>query len=167
MPRQTEPNANNALGDILRGMMPGCEVRSENTQTFIDHPGRHADVLIVAPGRSPVVVEVEYEPAVEAEKDASERLGLRVKGAPRTVEAAIALRYPKTVEDAYDLRLAQARIHRRTALGTALEEARGCSCESGIMVLEQKPAGKQGAPNRCCHRTNPTVSASSLTTTAW
>ena len=65
MPRQTEPNANNALGDMLRGMMPDCEVRSENTQTFIDHPGRHADVLIVAPGRSPVVVEAEYEPAVE------------------------------------------------------------------------------------------------------
>ena len=86
--------------------MPDCEVRSENTQAFIDHPGRHADVLIVAPGRSPVVVEAEYEPAVEVEKDASERLGLRVKGAPRTVEAAIALRYPKTVENAYDLRSA-------------------------------------------------------------
>ena len=28
-----------------------------------------------------------------------------------------------------------ARIHRRTALGTALEEARGCSSESEIMVL--------------------------------
>ena len=27
------------------------------------------------------------------------------------------------------------RIHRRTALGTALEEARGCSSESEIMVL--------------------------------
>ena len=96
MPRQTEPNANNALGDMLRGMMSGCEVRSENTQTFSDYPGRHADVMIVAPGRSPVVVEAEYEPAVEVEKDASERLGLRVRGAPRTVEAAIALRYPKT-----------------------------------------------------------------------
>ena len=60
-----------------------------------------------------------------------------------------------------------ARIHRRTALGTALEEARGCSSESGIMVLEEKPARKQGAPNRCCHRTIPTVSASSLTTIAW
>ena len=106
MPRQTEPNANNALGDLLRSMMPGCEVRSENTQTFTDHPGRHADVLIAAPGRSPVVVEAEYEPAIEVEKDASERLGLRVRGAPRTVEAAIALRYPKTVEDAYDLRFA-------------------------------------------------------------
>ena len=33
--------------------------------------------------------------------------------------------------------------------------------------MEQKPARKQGAPNRCCHRTNPTVSASSLTTIAW
>ena len=111
MPRQTEPNANNALGDMLRGMMPGCEVRSENTQTFSDHPGRHADVLIVAPGRSPVVVEAEYEPAVEVEKDASERLGLRVRGAPRTVEAAIALRYPRSVEDAYDLRLALVETH--------------------------------------------------------
>ena len=59
------------------------------------------------------------------------------------------------------------RIHRRTSLGTALEEAGGCPSESGIMVLEQKPARKQGAPNRCCHRTNPTVSASSLTTIAW
>ena len=59
------------------------------------------------------------------------------------------------------------RIHRRTAFGTALEEAIGCSSESGIMVLEQKPARKQGAPNRCRHRTIPTVSASSLTTIAW
>ena len=57
-------------------------------------------------------------------------------------------------------------IHRGTALGTALKEARGCSSESGIMVLQQKTAWKQGAPNRCCHRTIPTGSASSLTTTA-
>ncbi len=112
MPRQTEPNANNALGDLLRGMMPGCEVRSENTQTFPDYPGRHADVLIAAPGRSPVVVEAEYEPAAEVERDASERLGLRVQGQPRTVEAAIAVRYPKVVEDAYDVRqaLSEARL---------------------------------------------------------
>ena len=35
------------------------------------------------------------------------------------------------------------------------------------MVLKQKTARKQGAPSRCCHRIIPTVSASSLTTTAW
>ena len=112
MARQTEPNANNVLGDLLRGMMPGCKVRSENTQTFPSHPGRHADVLITAPGRSPVVVEAEYEPAPEAEEDAHERLGLSVQGEPRTIEAAIALRYPQAVEDAYDLRqaLAEARL---------------------------------------------------------
>ena len=34
--------------------------------------------------------------------------------------------------------LALARIHRRRALGTALEEARGCPHESGIMVLKQQ-----------------------------
>ena len=108
MPRQTEPNANNALGELLRGMMPGCEIRSENTQTFRDYPGRHADVLIVAPGRSPVVVEAEYEPAAEVEKDASERLGLHVVGQPGTIEAAVAVRYPQAVEDAYDVREALA-----------------------------------------------------------
>ncbi len=112
MPHQTEPNANNALGDLLRGMMPGCEVRSENTQTFPDHPGRHADVLITAPGRSPVAVEAEYEPAPEAEEDAHARLGLTVVGSLRTIEAAIAVRYPEAVEDAYDVRqaLAEARL---------------------------------------------------------
>ena len=67
----------------------------------------------------------------------------------------------------YAIDLGLTRIHRRTAFGTALEEARGCSCESGIMVLKQKTGPRKGAPNRCCHRTNPTVSASSLTTTAW
>ena len=92
-----------ALGNLLKGMMPTCEVRSENTQTFPEHPGRHADVLITAAGRSPVVVEAEYVPAAEVEKDAKDRLGLRVTGEPRTIEAAIALRYPQAVEEAYDV----------------------------------------------------------------
>ena len=61
MPNQTEPNANNALGDLLRSMMSGGRVLSENIQTFPAHPGQHADVLITAPGRSPMVVEAEYE----------------------------------------------------------------------------------------------------------
>ena len=58
------------------------------------------------------MVEAEYEPAAEVERDASERLGLRVQGQPRTVEAAIAVRYPQVVEDAYDVRqaLSEARL---------------------------------------------------------
>ena len=100
-PKQIEPSVNNALGDLLRGMMPTCNIRSENTQTFPNYPGRHADVLITATGRSPVVVEAEFEPAPEAEKDASERLGLKVVGEPRSIEAAVALRYPAVLETAY------------------------------------------------------------------
>ena len=103
MPNQTEPNANNALGDLLRGMMPGSKVLSENTQTFPAHPSRHADVLITAPGRSPVVVEAEYDPAPEAEQDAADRLGLDVAGESRSIEAAIALRYPSSVRDSYNV----------------------------------------------------------------
>ena len=103
MPQQTEPSANNALGNILRQMMRGSQILSENTQTFPDYPGRHADVLVTAPGRSPVPIEAEFLPAPEAEKDASARLGLRVANEPRTIEAAIAVRYPGAVQDCYNL----------------------------------------------------------------
>ncbi len=103
MPRQTEPNANNALGNLLRGMLPGCVVLAENTQTFADYPGRHSDVLITGRGRAPVVVEAEYEPAATVEQDARERLGLNIAGDGRAIEAAIAVRYPATVEAAYDV----------------------------------------------------------------
>ena len=34
MPRHTEPSANTALANILRGMMHGCNIRSESTQTI-------------------------------------------------------------------------------------------------------------------------------------
>ena len=110
MPNQTEPNANNVLGDLLRAMMPGSRVLSENTQTFPAHPGQHADVLITAPGRSPVVVEAEYEPAPEAEQDAAQRLGLQVAGESRTIESAIALRYPVSVRDSYNVSQAVADV---------------------------------------------------------
>ena len=100
---QTEPSANNALADLLKPMLPGCQVRSEQTQTIIDHPGQHGDILVTSIGRSPVFVEAEYDPAPEAELDADKRLGVGVHGEVRTVEAAIALRYPATVANAYDL----------------------------------------------------------------
>ena len=102
-PKQMEPNVNNALGNLLKSMMPTCKVLSEHTNTFPEHPGRHADVLVTAAGRSPVTVEAEFEPAPEAEKDASERLGLKVNGELRTIEASVAVRYPLDLETAGNL----------------------------------------------------------------
>ena len=62
MPRQTEPNANNALGILLQGMMYGSTVRSENTQTLVDHPIRKPDILVTEAGRAPIIIEAEFEP---------------------------------------------------------------------------------------------------------
>ena len=106
MPRQTEPNANNALGSLLQEMLPRSQARSENTQAISGHPGLRPDIIITAPGRSPVVVEAEYMPARTVEPEAKSRLGLEVAANGRVIEAAIALRYPDAIGDAHDLRAA-------------------------------------------------------------
>ncbi len=46
MPRQTEPNANNALGALLQGMMHGCSIRSENTQAIVGQAGLQPDIVM-------------------------------------------------------------------------------------------------------------------------
>ena len=103
MPRKIETSANDALGGLLKGMLGKSEVYSESTNTIEGHSGRHPDILVTGPGRSPVVVEAEYEPARTVEAEARDRLGLAVTVNPRPIEAAIALRYPEQVADADDL----------------------------------------------------------------
>ena len=103
MPQQTEQNANNALGALLRRMLPKYDVLYENTQQIVNKPNLRPDVLITAPGRSPVVVEAEYMPAYTAEGEAEGRLGLEVVGTARHIDAAIALRYPDHIKNSYDL----------------------------------------------------------------
>ena len=71
MPRQTEPNANNALSSLLQEMLPRSQVRSENTQAISGHPGLRPDIIVTAPGRSPVVIEAEYMPARTVEPEAN------------------------------------------------------------------------------------------------
>ena len=115
MPRQTEPNANNALGILLQGMMHGCNVRSENTQAIVGQAGLQPDIVITEAGRAPIIIEAEFEPARDVEDEAEARLGLEVVEGRRTVEAVIALKYPASVTDADDL-------------NTALSEARLSYC---------------------------------------
>ena len=106
MPRQTEPNANNALGLLLQPMLSGSRVLFENTRVIAGRPALQPDLLITDPGRAPVVIEAEYLPAANVESEARARLGLSVTDHPRPIEAAIALRYPAEVGDAADLRAA-------------------------------------------------------------
>ena len=111
-PRHSEPSVNNELGDLLRVMLFGCRVRSENTQLIEGRPGLQLDNLITAADRAPVVVEAEYEAVGTAEADAAARLGLSVVNEIHPIEAVIALRYPDTVRFADNLRdaLAAARL---------------------------------------------------------
>ena len=103
MPRQTEPNANNAMGSLLQAILPRSQVRSENTRAIYGHPGLQPDILISASGRSPVVIEAEYIPAANVEVEAEDRLGLESEADGRVIEAAIALRYPDKISEAHDL----------------------------------------------------------------
>ena len=100
MPHQTEPNANSAMGGLLQTMLPRSEVRSENTKAIVGHPGLQPDILIAAPGRSPIVIEAEYMPAATVEPEAKGRLGLEAEVDGRIIEAVIALRYPNVVGEA-------------------------------------------------------------------
>ena len=112
MPQQTEQNANHALGALLRRMLPKYDVLYENTQQIVNKPNLRPDVLITAPGRSPVVVEAEFMPAYTAEGEAKGRLKLEVVGTARHIDAAIALRYPDHIKNAYhiDAAISDARL---------------------------------------------------------
>ncbi len=96
--RQIEQAANIALAALLQRMLPTCAVRVENTRVIADSPALRLDILITAPDRAPVVIEAEFMPAADAEKEALDRLGLEVVDGRRPIEAAIALRYPAGLE---------------------------------------------------------------------
>ena len=115
-PRQTEPSVNTALGELLKGMLPGCTVRSEHTRLIVGHPGLQLDNLITAPDRAPVAVEAEYLPAHSVEPEATARLGLPVVRERNPIEAAIALRYPQEVGYTDDLRTALTEVEFSYAL---------------------------------------------------
>ena len=86
-----------------RPCCPAANVRSENTRAIAGHPGLQPDILITAPGSSPVVIEAEYMPAANVEAEARQRLGLETTAYGRVIEAAVALRYPSEVGEAHDL----------------------------------------------------------------
>ena len=121
MPRQTEPSANNALGDLLKKMLHGSTVRSEVTRAISGHSGRKPDILVTEDGRSPVVIEAEFMPARDVEPEAKVRLGLEAEENGRIIEAVIALRYPEDIADVDDLRGALSKAHLSYCLFTEEE----------------------------------------------
>ena len=91
-----ERQINDRLAECLRTRNPawakGDKVMAESTRVIVDEPLKRPDVLIRSD--SPVIVEAEIDPAPSVDKDALERLGRRIVGMPRAVEAVVALIYP-------------------------------------------------------------------------
>ncbi len=106
MPQHVESSVNDALGGVLRGMLPCGRLRSENVRAIAGQPGLRPDLLLTAAGRAPVVIEAEYEPAGSVEAEALSRLGLEAAADGGCIEAAVALRYPNELGGADDLRAA-------------------------------------------------------------
>ena len=123
MPRHNERSANIALADLLGGMMHGCDIRPESSQTIAGHSGLQPDILITAADRAPVAIEAEYMPASEVEDDARKRLGLQAVNAAREIEAVIALRYPEGVEFAENLKAEIAAARLSYCVLTAVDDA--------------------------------------------
>lgn len=103
MASQSETNVNNALGRLLKSMMPVAEVRAEHYGLIGGQPGLRLDNLVTAADRSPVVIEAEFEPAHKVEAEAKGRLGFQVEGEGQIIETAVALKYPKALKAAGDL----------------------------------------------------------------
>ena len=84
-------------------MLPTCAVKIENTRVIVGNPGLRPDILITGADRAPVVIEAEFMPAVTAEQEAKDRLGLEAVDGRRPIEAAIALRYPDGFQFTQDM----------------------------------------------------------------
>ena len=91
----TEPTVNAVLAGILRPMFARAVVAGEDTGGVTENAALQLDVLITAPGRSPVSIETEFMPARTVEEDALSRLGKTARRDAKTIEAVIAARYPE------------------------------------------------------------------------
>ncbi|MCY4542147.1 MAG: hypothetical protein OXB95_07095, partial [Rhodobacteraceae bacterium] len=96
MAHTSETAFNFALAESLRNKHPlwRDSLHAEQTNVFQGHAGLRPDILFLAPGCQPLVVETEYEPANTVENDAIGRLERVPVGSNDPVEQAIAVRIP-------------------------------------------------------------------------
>ena len=85
MPRQSKPNANNALGNLLQEMLTRSKDPYENSRPISWHPGLHPGLPDCGPRLGPVVVKAEYMSADGVEAGARGRLSVEIAQSTRSV----------------------------------------------------------------------------------
>ena len=122
MSNQSEPSQNVILAEILKEMAPKSAIKAENTGILRERHGDQPDILIAESGRSPVIIEAEYEPAADVEDEAKKRLGAEIEKQTRPVEAVVALIYPEGLKAADDMK---AEMRQAVLKYCFFQEARG------------------------------------------
>ena len=96
MARTSERAFNSLLAQALDRRHPRWDVNAEQTGVIAGSPGKAPDIVIMptGPAGAPVIVETEYDPARQVEKEAESRLGLELTGSGLAVEQAVAVVAP-------------------------------------------------------------------------
>ena len=92
----TEHTLNDELGSLLGKMRKRWRVQAEPLGE-IEGSAKRPDILITEDGALPLIIEHEISPARNVEREARERIGLRLRGSGREVRVAIALRSPSSL----------------------------------------------------------------------
>ena len=101
MARTSERAFNGLLAQALDGKHPRWDVNAEQTGVVAGSPGKVPDIVVMptGPAGAPVVIETEYDPARQVEKEAESRLGLGLAGSVLAVEQAVAVAVPAGLRD--------------------------------------------------------------------
>lgn len=101
MARTSERAFNSLLAQALDRRHPRWDVNAEQTGVIAGSPGKAPDMVIMptGPAGAPVIVETEYDPARQVEKEAESRLGLELAGSGLAVEQAVAVVAPAELRD--------------------------------------------------------------------
>ncbi len=101
MARTSERAFNGLLAQALDGRHPRWDVNAEQTGVVAGSPGKVPDMVVMptGPAGAPVVIETEYYPARQVEKEAESRLGLGLAGSVLAVEQAVAVVVPAGLRD--------------------------------------------------------------------
>ena len=89
-----EEAINTAISEVLGSIGRDWKTVAQPIGRPLEEGGR-PDVLITAPGLSPVIIETEIIPARTVEKDARERLGKTVRTSKKRVSFVVAVKVPK------------------------------------------------------------------------
>ena len=99
MPKVLEPTVNAALAEVLQGLRPkSWTVRAEETGA-VEGSAERPDILVEDAAGWPVALEAEWPPAAGVEREARDRLGIRLSESGLPIETAVALIYPLELDE--------------------------------------------------------------------